>query len=263
MSDLYIGNRLSASEMSKVLNKTATYLNHGLSEKLRSIALRKGIAKTQQRAKLMFYRVTKEEYEELVHESAQTFVTLKTGLSWRPLIAVNSDALGEAITRVNANYPRRMDLQTHSKYLKELNEAMDGAVVKLNEDKKTDRKKTKESRGNVNNLVAGDLTLVREAKYYSPKLARITKTSEKSFWYEFILPEGEVVSNIEYALHYYKDVKVFDNSDYGTDFEIPYAVNQEQFQVVLDWKGNAKVGMKRWDGESAVQGYRIDTYPSD
>lgn len=263
MSDLYIGNRLSAEEMSKVLNKNATRLNNSLSENLRSIALSKGIAKTQRGAKLMFYKVTKDEYENLVNETAQTFVTLKTGVFWRPLIAVDSDALTEAMKRVNANYPRRMDLKTHSKYLKELKEAMDVAVVKINEDGKTVRNKAKESKGNTNNLGVGDLTLVSESKYYYPKLARITKTSEKSFWYEFILPEGEVVSNIDYALRYYKDVKVFDNSDYGTDFEIPYSVNQEKFQVALDWKGNAKVGMKRWDGESAVQGYRIDTYPSD
>ena len=263
MGDLYIGNRLTVSEMSKVLSKNARYINSKLSDTLRSIALRKGIAKTQKGSKLMFYRVDEDEYEQLINDSTKSIIALKHGISWLPLIAIKESELNEAIQRVNSKFSQKMDYKTHRIYLEELRGAMDNAVIKLNDDKKFNRKKAKESKGNVNDLRVGDVTLVREDKYYRPKLARITKVSDKSFWCEFILPNGKVVSNLDYALLFFKEVRVISQSKYGSEFVIPYKVNSELFQVQLDYNGKPRTAMRRWNGENLAEGYHMDANSSD
>jgi hypothetical protein len=259
MSEFYIGNRLDPREINKALGQSLPKLNNKMAETLRSVAMKQGIKKTQQGARLEFYAVSKEQLDTLTKASTQTFMALK-GVEWRPLITVDAKKMTEALRKVNARYTGGMDYKTHQKYLKELEAAVEDSLHKIAEDTKTVKQPSRNPlKGNINNVQVGDIIHVRLSNYARRgELVRITKTTEKSFWYEKIMPHGEVISNPDYALAHFKDVQVTHRSASGHNFTIPYLPNKDAFKVVNDYYGKPTVGMKRWDGEKVSVGYVSD-----
>jgi hypothetical protein len=140
MTEFYIGNRLAHSELNKALGQSLPKLNNKMAETLRSVAMKQGIKKTQQGAKLEFYAVSKEQLDTLTKASTQTLMALK-GVEWRPLITVDAQKMTEALRKVNARYTGGMDYKTHQKYLKELEQAVEDSLHKISEDKKTAKAK--------------------------------------------------------------------------------------------------------------------------
>ena len=259
MTEFYIGSRLTQRETATAFGDALPKLNNKLAETLRSVAMKQGIKKTQQGNKLEFYAVSEEQLQKLTKASAQTFYALK-GVDWHPLITVDAKKMVEALKAVNAKYSRGMDFKTHQKYLKELEAAVEDSLHKISEDKKTVKKASRHPlKGNTNNLTVGDITHVRLSNYARRgELVRITKTTEKSFWYEKIMPQGEVISNPDYALMMFKDVIVKHRGASGHNFTIPYLANKDAFKVVNAYNGLPECGMKRWDGETASIGYVSD-----
>lgn len=140
MEKFYIGSRLGHWEISNILDGSAPCLNSRLSENIRSVALRKGIAKTQKGKQLKFYSVNKEQLDVLTAPYSASFIALKHSVDWHPLIVVDCNLMHEILNRVNAKYSRRIDYSTFKAYTAELNEALDKCVIKINEDKKVPRK---------------------------------------------------------------------------------------------------------------------------
>ena len=55
MTNLYIGTRASYKDINTVLDRSVSRLNQRMSETLRTIAMKQGIKKTEQRARLEFF----------------------------------------------------------------------------------------------------------------------------------------------------------------------------------------------------------------
>lgn len=136
MKKYYIGNRLSFDDMGSVLGSSVYRLNNRLSETLRSIALRKGIAKTKNKKKLVFYSVEEEQFESLLKPQAATLIALKNNLQWLPLIAVDEEKMSSSLKEVNQKYGGRMNREAYKIYNNELQKALDECVVPLNNDRK-------------------------------------------------------------------------------------------------------------------------------
>jgi hypothetical protein len=136
MRKYYIGNRLSFDEMSTILGTNAMRLNNRLSETLRSIALRKGIAKTKNKKKLVFYSVDEKQFELLIKPHTAIMIALKNNLQWLPLIAVDVEKMSSSLEEVNQKYVGRMNRETYKIYNTELEKALDECVVPLNNDRK-------------------------------------------------------------------------------------------------------------------------------
>lgn len=259
MAEFYIGSRNGWDTINTAVGGRVGKLNNKLSDTLRTIAMEQGIKKTQAGSKLEFYSVNKDQLSKLLDPNTPLILKLRDEIDFRPLLTVDGDKMVTGLRNVNSKpeYSRGMDYKTHCKYKYELRKALEDSVVKVNEDIKIAKEQGPSLVGNINNVKVGDVVMVKPSKYSRLSLARVTKLTNKSFWYEFILPHGQVISNIDYAQHYFKDVNVICDKMYYTHFIIPYLPNKEQFSVELDWNKCPKTGMKRWDGEEVVLGYEV------
>ena len=102
MAEYYIGNRLSFNDMEQILGHPVARLNTRMSETLRSVGLRQGVAKTKNGERLEFWSVDQEEFELLTDPTAATLVALKTTLEWIPLVSIDADQMTKQIQEVNS-----------------------------------------------------------------------------------------------------------------------------------------------------------------
>lgn len=260
MAEYYIASRNGWDTITKVAGGRVGKLNNKMADTLRSVAMKQGIKKTQLGKKLEFYSVNKEQLDRMLDPATPFMLKLTEDADFRPLLTVDGAKMTLGIRTVNSQpeYGRGMDYTTHKKYLKDLFKAVEDSVFKVNEDVKIAKDRGDGPKGNTNNVKVGDVVMVSPGKYYDPQLARVTKSTEKTFWYEFILPHGKVVSNIDYAKNYFIDVKVLRDTPGMTHFVIPYLPNKELFEVELNWRKEPKTGMKRWDAEYIAEGYDME-----
>jgi hypothetical protein len=258
MTEFYIGNRLAHSELNKALGQSLPKLNNKMAETLRSVAMKQGIKKTQQGAKLEFYAVSKEQLDTLTKASTQTLMALK-GVEWRPLITVDAQKMTEALRKVNARYTGGMDYKTHQKYLKELEQAVEDSLHKIAEDKKVARP-SKPKLGD-NPYKVGDL-LVEKWKYDAPKefrqvarsATRIARVSKAYVWLEYVafkdVMKVPVWANTESAKEVFKNVAAYGSGDQQFSSHghfIPLNSNRYALEWTPQLDYNKKLVRHRWD----------------
>ena len=255
MSKYYIGNRLDHSVMAAVLSvESVSYLNKGMSSKLATVAMQQGIKKSQKGKGLNFWSVTQEQMEFLTAESSATFITLKTGDEWRPLLVVDADLMTTKLQEVNSKYPQRMDYATSCKYNKDLIAAISASVKKINEDKKI-KVVREEKKGNIAGIKVGDYV---RFGYRHPDFGIVTRVTKSSYWFAPVAPCVGYISNVNFAKDYFNNVTETTRGDYGDmGFKVPFAGNEEMFDY-----NEVHTTMKRFDGhERAVDCW--EHVPSD
>jgi hypothetical protein len=224
MTTLYTGTRANFNDINDALGRSVSRLNQRMSETLRTIAMKQGIKKTEQRARLEFYAITKDELDKLCSEKHQILETLKGNQPLRPLIAVDADKMTKGINDTNSRYNSRMDYDTHRKYKRELEQAVEDAVVKIGEDLNTRKKAERQT----HDYAVGDWISVYGDYGYFRGNARITRVTKSSYWYEMAGIYGNGFHNYENAVRMFNDVT---GHSYGQewDFTIPYAGNEDAF----------------------------------
>jgi hypothetical protein len=245
----YIGTRADWSEMNNAVNHSVSRLNEKMSKTLRDIALQKGIKKTEQGAKLLFYSVSQDELD-----------TLMANPSVRPLLKVNQDQMSNSLNKVNSSYPRRMDTNLFAKYQAELNKAMFDCVEVIGTDKNEPSQRQKHSWSNPYKVgdwvdtsnqysyrgtgITKALSVARKEHFGQNRVllsdcARVYRVSDKSYWIEVPVikhtPEG--ASNYDWAKAYFPNVILEKgNPDFkyqqDWDWTIPYEGNEDAFYFI-------------------------------
>jgi hypothetical protein len=267
MAEYYIGNRSSRDDMRKVLGvDRLSILNGRMSETLRSLALKKGIQKTQAGKKLEFFAVTEEQLATLTRATTQTIMALK-GIEWRPLITVDATKMVNAINTVNAKYSHRMDSATHRKYTKELEQAIEDSLHKIAEDKKINRPSQPKLADNPYKV--GDL-IVNNWRHIAPKeftqtaysSLRVAKVTKAYVWLErigFKRSDIGVWSNSKSAKDTLNNVETFGNLEDQCWSNHGHFIPLEYNKFLLEWQPEVDYDKKlirhRWD-KIASKNYR-------
>jgi hypothetical protein len=269
----YIGTRVEWSVMNKTLNQSVSRLNEGLSKDLRSIALEKGIKKTEQGNKLLFYSVSSSQLESLMSNDEV-----------RPLVKVENELMSEKLNKVNSSFPRRMNPSEFSQYKKQLNQAMRECVEVIGTD--TNKRETPTKVVGKNPYKVGDWIdttnqhsdsgignaikkLRKEMFGYSSvrisDAARVCKVSDKSYWIEipFLKEEPTGVSNYKWAECRFDNLIIAKgcNSEYQHDWDwtIPYEGNEDAIEFI---KVKTPIRLTQWEIEypkhTKFKGYRSE-----
>jgi hypothetical protein len=224
MKTYYIGTRAKWNDIGDVLGRDdVARLNQGLSKSIRTSVMKSGIKKTEQGARLEFYSVSNDEFDKLMKEQ-DTRV--------RPLVRVDEELLNKTLTDVNNKYGGRggsMDYDTHRKYKIKLAEGFDKCVEIIGDDLNT-RKKPDKLNGK-NPYKVGDWISVSGRYGHFEGNARISRITDKSYWYEFCVPkEGKPFNNWDYAKTNYNNVEGGGEAIYHQewDFTIPYEGNEDK-----------------------------------
>jgi hypothetical protein len=128
-------------------------------------------------------------------------------------------------------------------------------ATKIMDDQKTVRETKKTTSGNIHGVKVGDHLVLG---YRLSQHVRVTKVTDKSFWWQEVLPDGQYISNHEYAKANFANVEIGSRGDYGDyGFTIPFAGNEGRFipptghQVVT----REYTGMARWKNHKPVTGW--------
>jgi len=246
----YIGTRADWSKMNKTLNQSVSRLNERLSQDLRNIALEKGIKKTEQGNKLLFYSVSNSQLDSLM-----------TNNEVRPLLKVDDELMSEKLNKVNSSFPRRMNPNEFSQYKKQLKEAMTDCVEVIGTDT-NERAKPKKVVGKNPYKVGDWIDTSNQYSYHQTGItnaisklrkemfeynrgiisdaARVYKVSESSYWIEvpFLKEAPTGVSNWEWAAARFDNLIIANgcnpNNSWSRDHDwtIPYEGNEAAMEFV-------------------------------
>ena len=270
---IYIGTRADWSLMNDEVSRSVSKLNERLSTDLRSIAMEKGIKKTEQGQKLLFYNVSQNELNILMANP-----------SVRPLIKVDAELMSKAIQSVNSNFPSRMTPDIFSKYQKQLKSSMVNCVEVIGTDTNERAKPTKVVGENPYKVgdwidtsnqhsysgIGNAITKLRNEMFdYSSVIisdaARVYKVSKSSYWIEVpILKEAPTgVSNWEWAAARFDNLIIASgcNTKYQHDHDwtIPYEGNEGAMEFV---KAKTPIRLTQWEIEypkhTKYKGYRSE-----
>jgi hypothetical protein len=270
----YIGTRADWSKMNEALNQSVSRLNERLSQDLRTIALEKGIKKTEQGNKLLFYSVSSSQLSSLM-----------TNNQVRPLIKVDDEVMTKNLSKVNSSFPGRMNTNEFSEYKKQLKEAMRDCVEVIGADTNERAKPTKVV--GKNPYKVGDwIDISKEKLYYwsgsrkaIDKLerevfghsvlisdsVRVCRVTDKSYWIEVPIlkeqPNG--VSNWRWAQDRFDNVIIAKGCDsvyqHNYDWTIPYEGNEEDFEFI---KAKTPIRITKYDIQrqklTKYKGYRAE-----
>lgn len=128
MNNIYVGTRIEHGDINRLMGTSISRMNEGLSKNLRSSVLKKGIKKTEQKKKLLFYSVDETLYQQLLKKDVDI------------LVKVDGDELNKRLNEVNSRYPSRMDFDTSEKYKKELESEFENTVEVVGKDKNIRKK---------------------------------------------------------------------------------------------------------------------------
>jgi len=206
MKNYYIATRLTFDEMEKALGRPVLRMNQRLAGYMRMISYGMGISKTQRGRRLDFFEVTEKELKSLRSDSMASWMALKD-VDWHPVLFVDQNKLNIAIDTINKQYKNK--IIHDGTYTKNLYDAIRKTITKIRDDKELPRQyKERKNPGNVNNIKVGDYMNIG---YYGKILVRVTRISDKSYWYVCMKNRKEVLKK------------------YGTNEPI--------------------IGMKRWQGD--------------
>ena len=247
-SEIYIGTRIDWQTLNNTLNRSVSRLNQKLTKELRTVALNKGIKKTEQGKRLDLYSVSQQELDTLMNES-----------SVRPLVKVDVQKLSDSLQKVNSSYSGRMDYDTAKLYRKDLTAALTSSLDVIGEDTNERAKPTQVVGKNpykvgdwidTSNQYSYHKTGISNAIYKLRKemfgynsciisdAARVYKVTEKSYWIEvpILKEEPKGVSNWKWAAARFDNLQIVKgcNSDYQHDHDwyIPYEGNEDAFEFV-------------------------------
>jgi len=127
MEEYYIGTRLDWDSMENSLNRSVKRINQRSAKILRQGAIDNGIKATQQKIRLEFYVVTKDELDLLKTETNETFLVLQGKKQVRPLIEIEESKVSDVFRDINSQ--------------KDLRSALAPLMVKIGEDKKIQKPK--------------------------------------------------------------------------------------------------------------------------
>lgn len=219
MNNIYVGTRIEHDEINRLMGTSISRMNEGLSKKLRSSVLKRGIKKTEQRKKLLFYSVDETLYQQLLKKDVDI------------LVKVDGDELKKRLNEVNSRYPGRMDYDTSEKYKKELESEFENTVEVVGEDKNI-RKKPRKIVGK-NPYRVGDW-IFPTGWSLNDSPVRISRVSEKSIWYQFPYLLDYDGNPIQHVSNYYYVRQRFDNvqgweSNQEWDWTVPFKGNEDRF----------------------------------
>ncbi len=226
--EIYVGTRKKSHELTDIIGREIYHLNEGLSKKLRSSVLKHGIKKTEQRKRLEFLIITKDELKKFKNEII-------------PLVTIDSEEMIKSLNDVNSRYSGRMDWETGQKYKQELESSLESCVTVIGKDTNF-RNKPDVFKGD-NPYKVGDWIKIYNGYGYRYQgyvdQVRIWKVTEKSYWIEepFLLDGNseriEILSNQDYSTSHYNNVQIINDSngwDQQTwDWVVPYKGNEESF----------------------------------
>lgn len=219
MNNIYVGTRIEHDEMNKLMGTSISRMNEGLSKNLRSSVLKKGIKKTEQRKKLLFYSVDETLYQQLLKKEVDI------------LVKVDGDELSKRLNEVNSRYPRRMDYDTSKKYKKELESEFEKTVEVVGSDKNT-RKNPSKIVGK-NPYKVGDW-IYPKGWSLNDSPVRISRVSEKSIWYQYPYLLDDDGNPVQHISNYYYVKSRFENvqgweSNQEWDWTVPFKGNEDKF----------------------------------
>jgi len=219
MEEYYIiGTRLDWDSMENSLNRSVKRINQSAAKFLRQGAIDNGIKATQQKIRLEFYVVTKDELDLLKTETNETFLVLQGKKQVRPLIEIEESKVSDVFRDITSQYAsggKEYDKQ----YDKDLRSALAPLMVKIGEDKKIQKPKFK------NPYKVGEwYKFYYSHQYHNVKVTRVT---DKTVFFRTIhLPvyadEIEDWKSIQY-----NGVELDKSSEY---FTIPYKGNEDKIE---------------------------------
>lgn len=121
--NLYVGTREPQSKFQNILNRDIYHLNEGLSKNLRTSVMKKGIKKTEQGKKLMFFSVYSSELQNLLNNGLEI------------LVKVDGDYLSNKLQEINSNFPQKMSYDLSLKYKTELEKGFLDSIEVVGKDK--------------------------------------------------------------------------------------------------------------------------------
>ena len=240
---IYVATRNTAIEMQTVLNTMRIpRLNQKFAKTLRQAAMDNGIKQTVQGARLEFYPVEQEKFEEIKNNPEM-------------LIAIDADKMTKEVNAVNSKpeYQGGMQYDIHQKYLKELRSAMSSIVQTIGADAKPEKKKRET---HTHDYKVGDwIEIYGDYSNFNGN-ARITRVTKSSYWYEIAEIRGGRWSNFELAKACFAGVTGWQEPTCRQewDFTIPYAGNEQDFTF-------QEVKMARatsWNPSKVEAGYRTE-----
>ena len=247
-SKLYVGTREPRSSFQNLLNRDIYHLNEGLSKKLRTSVMKKGIKKTEQGKKLMFFSVSGSEYQNLIENKLDV------------LVKVDEHSLSNKLQEINSKYPRRMDSDLSLKYKVELEKGFLDSVEVIGKDKNTRKKPTK------SNYLSGNSTLGKLI-YNTDGYKRYLGEVEEFFNWIF---HNEYVIGFEYRddpqSHELKEYKWEDSKEKTKDIFKEY---QESYRFLTKWSSlggysEMRIYLSESNGEfNLSNGYSYDGFSND
>ena len=101
---MLIGTRLSHVDMEKILGHPVIKIRDSLTKLIRSAGVERGVAATRRGIKWSLYEVGFEDYESLIDPRMATFIGIKHGINWLPLIGIKVCDVKNALDYVKNNY---------------------------------------------------------------------------------------------------------------------------------------------------------------
>ena len=247
MNNIYVGTRIEHDEMNKLMGTSISRMNEGLSKNLRSSVLKKGIKKTEQRKKLLFYSVDETLYQQLLKKEVDI------------LVKVDGDELKKRLSEVNSRYPRRMDYDTSKKYKKELESEFEKTVEVVGSDKNTRKKPVRKNDYLYKNTRIGKL--IYETDGYKGSLGEVEDFFKYIFYKDYV--KG-------FSFRYDPqsgDMKTYEwNSSELTTRNV-FEKYQETYSYLIKWsRGDnySRVHLyKHPDGYRSSGGYSHDGFSND
>ena len=220
-TEMYIGTRIDWNTLNNTLNRSVSRLNQKLTKELRTVAMNKGIKKTEQGKRLDLYSVSQQELDTLMNDS-----------SVRPLVKVDAQKMSDRLQKVNSSYTRSMDYDTAKLYRKDLTAALTSSVEVIGEDTNERKKVSKITIDNPYKV--GDWVSYTHNYGYSRGYARVYKVTPKGYYLEYPLlkyPNGEPMGNVtnyDFARIHFNNVQG-KSWDQEWDWTIPYESNEDMF----------------------------------
>jgi hypothetical protein len=135
---MLIGTRASHLEMQKILGHRVRKVSERLNKLIRSAGLVKGVAATRGGIKWTLYEVSFMEYETLIDPMMVTFIILKHGIGWVPLVGIKLCDLQNTLDYLKNKYEKNYDKH---EYRGDLIREMLPCIDVLNHEVKLPRKK--------------------------------------------------------------------------------------------------------------------------
>ena len=246
--NLYLGTRETRSKFQTILNRNVYNLNEGLSKNLRTSVMKKGIKKTEQGKKLMFFSVNGSEFQTLLDNGLEI------------LVKVDGDSLSNKLQEINSNYPNRMNNEISQKYKCDLERGFLDSVEVIGKDKNTKKKSIKSNYLNGNTKLG---KLIYQTDGYKWDLGEVEE------FFNYIFHNGYVV-----GFSYRDDPQSHQLKEYDWDNTTQiknevFKEYQESYRYLTKWSnlrgyGEMRIHLSESNGKFSISnGFSHDGFSND